>query len=144
MGRIAARWVTVAAVVMLGATVVAAEDGSGLKAQRQALHSDAQAAHQQAKQYREGKRTEIVALRNEIQSLRQQMTGAKDDAARQQLHAQIVERREAMCKLMDDAAAHRVAQAEQGVTFAQRRVELAKAFQSQLQAREAKMDAKSR
>ena len=144
MGRIGMRW-ALATVVMLGSTtpVVAAEDG-GLKEQREALRSEAQAAHQQAKEYREGKRAEIARLRNEMQSLRQQMTGAKDEAARQQLHAQIAEHREAMCKLMEDGAAHRVAQAEQGVTFAQRRVELAKAFQAQLQAREAKMDAKSR
>ncbi len=143
MDRRRARWMMAAAVVMLGATVATAEDG-GLKDQRQAFRGEAQAAHQQAKEYREGKRTEIARLRSEIQALRQQMTGSKDNATRQQLQAQIVERREAMCKLMGDAAAHRVTQAEQGVTFAQRRLELAKASQAQLQAREAKMDAKSR
>ncbi len=127
--------------------VAIASVGTGLcktayatSADAQAFHQEAKAAREQAKAYAQAKRTEIQGLKQQIQTLKAQAKSTNDPATKQQLHAQIKGLRRQMCELMDDLAAHRVTWSQQGVAFAQRRLELARAHLAERQAREAQME----
>ncbi len=77
-----------------------------------------------------------------MQALKAQIRSTTDPAAKAQLRAQLKSLREQRCEAMKAAAQRRVAWTEQGVTFAQRRAELAKAHQAKIEAREAQMEHK--
>ncbi len=105
-----------------------------------AFHQDAREAREQATSYAQATRAQIQQLTSQIQTLKTQARSATDSATKQQLRAQLKAVREQMCEQMNDLAMHRVQWAEQGVVFAQRRVELARAQLAQLETREARME----
>ena len=102
-----------------------------------ALREQMQAAREQAQADVEPRREQIEPLRAQLRALRQHAQQAADESAKQQARQQAEAIRAQLHTLMEELAAFHTQQAEQGLTFAQHRLELAKARQAKLQNRQA-------
>ena len=126
--------------ILLGLTAGLCGAAYAGTADGQAFRQEMRAAKQEAKAYAKAKRAEIQRLKGQIQTLRAQARSTPDKTAKQQLHAQLKTLREQIRAAKEELAQHRVQCAEQGLAFAQRRVEWSNAHLAKLQARKTGME----
>ncbi len=112
-----------------------AQGGAGM-----ALREEVRAYRDQAKAYVESKKGEIQQLKTQIQSLKTQLGSTTDPVAKQQIRTQMKGLLQQLGSVLEDMAQHRVEWAQQGVVFAQRRVELAKDQLAKIQAKKSKLE----
>ncbi len=125
-------------VALFSSSTLLAEQG----AQGKSLWEEVKAHNEKDVAYNEAKKVELLKLESQISELRSQRLNAKDEASKKQFVDRVKGLQLQKTNLMEEFSKHEVESAEQAVTFAQRRLELAKARLAEIEKRKSERENK--